>query len=132
MCIGLEETSDDDGKQIPLMDLNEPPFNQMKKKKDIKPSLDVLREEVKRRSAGDSTANNNKPKPNGWSAKKCIEWLQANPIATADDRTFLVKRAQAVKQVISNATQQKSPTSLGNQSLEGEQGNKWYGPIPYL
>ena len=120
--------------QRPLMDLNEIPFKLLKKKKDIKPSLDVLREEIKRRcgSTQDNTSPN-QPKPNGWSAKKCIEWLQANPITNTDDVSFLIRRAQAVKQVVANATQKTVSTSSNQASGPGgEQGNKWTGSLPYL
>ncbi len=131
LCIGLVETSGDDGSsKVPLMDLNEVPFKLMKKKKDIKPSLDVLREEVKRRSQLD-TSNATKPKPNGWNAKKCHDWLMANPITRNEDVAFLVKRAKAVKQVVANATQKSVQTSSGNQS-EADQGSKWFGLLPYL
>ena len=51
---------------------------------------------------------------------------------SADDITFLVRRARAVKQVIANATQKTPPTASSKQSPEGEQGNKWFGPLPYL
>ncbi|KAG7338851.1 hypothetical protein IV203_012779 [Nitzschia inconspicua] len=71
ICIGLEETIED--KTVPLMDLNEVSFKLIKKKKDIKPSLEILREEVKRRSESNKQ-DGNKPKPNGWSAKKCTDW----------------------------------------------------------
>jgi len=47
-CIGLEETLDD-GTTKPLLDFNEDPFKLLKKK-DIKPSLECLRDEVRRRS----------------------------------------------------------------------------------
>jgi hypothetical protein len=127
LCIGLKETLDDNGTTSPLMDLNEIPFKNMKKKKDIKPSLDVLREEVRRRSCPDSSPT--KPKPNGWSAKKCLDWLEANPITSADDVCFLVRRARAVKQVVTNATQKAGSTSS---TQPAEQGNKWVGPLPYL
>lgn len=130
LCIGLEETSGDDGSKLPLMDINEYPFKLMKKKKDIKPSLDVLREEVKRRGELDHT-NTNKPKPNGWNAKKCHDWLKANPITSDQDVAFLLQRVMAVKQVVANATQ-KTVSVSGNQPTDGEQGSKWFGPLPYL
>ena len=122
----------DDGTKIPHMNLNENPFKLMKKKKDIKPSLDVvLKEEVKRRSESDDTIIN-KPKPNGWNAKKCQEWLKANPITATADVAFLFPRAKAVKQVVKNATQ-KTVTAPGNRHSDGgEQGNKWFGSLPSL
>jgi hypothetical protein len=94
------------------MDLNEDTFKLMKKKKkDIKPSVDVLREEVKRRS--DQAINiTNKPKPNGWNATKCYDWLKANPITNTNDIAVLFQKAKAVKQVVANATQ-KTVTGLG-------------------
>ena len=108
LCIGLhDDASDNDGVKPQLMDLNESPFKNMKKKKDIKPSLDVLREEVKRRSQLNQNIDN-KPKPNGWNAKKCFEWLTSNPITSAQDVAFLTQRAKAVKQVVANATQKVS------------------------
>lgn len=124
-------SEDDDGPKVPLMDLNESPFKDMKKKKEIKPSVEILREEVKRRSECNNSNNDNKPKPNGWTAKKCYEWLNANPITTEEDVAFLSQRAKAVKQVVANATQ-KVISSSSNPSVEVEQGNRWFGPLPYL
>ncbi|KAG7352769.1 hypothetical protein IV203_008817 [Nitzschia inconspicua] len=66
ICIGLEETIEE--KTVPLMDLGEDPFKSIKKKKDIKPSLEILREEVKRRSEINNPVGN-KPKPNAWSQR---------------------------------------------------------------
>ena len=131
LCIGLQETPSEDGSTVPLMDLDQHPFNLMKKKKDIKPSLDVLKDEVTRRSNLDAS-NANKPKPKGWNAKKCYEWLKANPITTAEDVAFLVKRAKAVKQVIENASQKSVTTPSSSAGTETEQGNKWTGQLPYL
>ena len=131
LCIGLEETIDDDtGLKVPLMDLNEDAFKSLKKKKDIKPSLDILREEVKRRSDF-LVQDGNKPKPNGWSITKCQDWLKANPITTDADVSFLVKRAKAIKQVVANATQ-TTVSPANPSSVATENGNKWYGPLPYL
>lgn len=133
LCIGLEdENVENDGLKVPLMDLNESPFKLMKKKKDIKPSLEVLREEVKRRSERVDMSTSNKPKPNGWSAKKCVEWLMTNPVSNEDDVAFLFKRAKAVKQVVENATQKVVTQSTRNRPSEAEQGSKWVGPLPYL
>ncbi|KAG7343048.1 hypothetical protein IV203_020993 [Nitzschia inconspicua] len=123
ICIGLEETIED--KTVPLMDLNEDSFKLIKKKKDIKPSLEILREEVKRRNESNKQ-DGNKPKPNGWSAKKRTDWLKANPITGEADVAFLFKRAKEIKKVMANATQKKSS------SYAAEQGNKWYGHLPYL
>jgi hypothetical protein len=129
LCIGLEETSDD-GTTIPLLDLNEGPFKLLKRK-EIKPSLDVLRDEVTRRSELDSTRTNF-PKPKGWHATKCHDWLKENPITTDNDIAFLFKKAKEVKQVVANDTQ-KTPTASNNQpSGDAEQGIRWFGPLPYL
>ena len=46
LCISLEETLDD-GTRKPLLDFNEDPFKLLKKK-DIKPSLECLRVEIRR------------------------------------------------------------------------------------
>ena len=127
LCIGLEETLDD-GSKRPLLDFNEPIFKSLKKK-DIKPSLDCLREEIKRRSGRDPNKTNI-PKPNGWNAPKCLNWLKANPITNDDDVTFLQKKAKEVKQVAANASQ-RTPESLENLPSD-EIGNKWFGPLPYL
>ena len=130
LCIGLEETSADDGLKVALMDLNDHPLKLMKKKKDIKPSVDVLRAEVKRRSERDNT-NPNKPKPNGWNGNKCIEWLNDNPIVNDDDVAFLFKKAKEVKNVVAAATKKKN-SLVGNSPPDSEQGNKGFGSLPYL
>ncbi|KAG7365348.1 hypothetical protein IV203_038551 [Nitzschia inconspicua] len=123
LCIGLEETIDD--KTVPLMDLSEDSFKSIKKKKDIKPSLEILREEVKRRSEINNQ-DRKKPRPNSWNAKRCTDWLKANPITEEADVAFLVKRAKENKQVVANPTQKNSSSDVT------EQGNKWFGPLPYL
>ena len=130
LCIGLDETLDDGLTKKPLLDLNESPFKSLKKK-DIKPSLECLKEEVKRRSGLEVNRAKNIPKPNGWSAPKCIEWLKDNPITTNDDVAFLYRKEKEVKEIVANATQ-KAPAASANQSLDGEPGNKWFGPLPYL
>lgn len=132
LCIGLEETIDDNtGLKVPLMDLNEDSFKSLKKKKDIKPSLDILREEVKRRSELNNQEGN-KPKPNGWTITKCQDWLKANLITADADVAFLVQRAKAIKQVVANATQTTVTSANPPSVASTEHGNKWYGPLPYL
>ncbi|KAG7368520.1 hypothetical protein IV203_031263 [Nitzschia inconspicua] len=42
------------------------------------------------------------------------------------DVAFLFKRAKEIKKVVANATQKNSSSDAS------EQGNKWYGPLPYL
>jgi hypothetical protein len=68
LCIGLEETNDDRTRN-PLLDFNEDPFKNLKKK-DRKPSVDCLRDEVRRRSGLAAFAK--VPKPNGWNIAKCF------------------------------------------------------------
>jgi hypothetical protein len=128
LCIGLEEI-DDNGSKKPLLDFNEAPFTSLKKK-EIKPSLDCLREEVKRRSDLAPSNPTKAPKPNGWNAAKCIEWLKENPILSDDDIAFLHRKVMEVREVVANGTTQKSV----NQESDGdrETGNKWIGPLPYL
>jgi hypothetical protein len=83
------------------------------KEKGIKPSLDVLRDKVKRRSEREIN-NTNFTKPNGWHATKCHDWLKANPITTDNDVALLFKKAKEVKQVLAN-TKLKTPTASNNQ-----------------
>jgi hypothetical protein len=130
LCIGLEETHDN-GSRKPLLDLNEEPFKFLKKK-EIKPSVDCLRDEVKRRS-GRAPINTKPPKPNGWNASKCIEWLKENPITSEDDIAFLKTKAKEVREVVANATQRMA-SSTTTESTDGdrETGNKWVGHLPYL
>lgn len=125
----MDETLDDGLTKKPILDLNEIPFKSLKKK-DIKPSLECLKEEVKRRSRLEVNRANI-PKPNGWSAPKCVEWLKDNPIKTKDDVAFLYRKAKEMKEIAANATQ-KAPAASANQSLDGEPRNKWFGPLPYL
>ena len=131
LCFGLEETLDD-GTKKPLLDVNENPFCLLKKK-DIKPTVDCLRAEVKRRSEGQEPNKAKLPKPNGWNAQKCIDWLKANPIASEQDVAFLHQRAKEVKQVVANATQKApGPNGTSTADMEQETGNKWVGSLPYL
>ncbi|KAG7363792.1 hypothetical protein IV203_027153 [Nitzschia inconspicua] len=98
-------------------------FLQINKEEErYQPSLEILREEVKRRSESNKQ-DGNKPKPNGWSAKKCTDWLKANPITGEADVAFLFKRAKEIKKVVANATQKKSSSDAA------EQGNKCFKDI---
>ncbi|KAG7339920.1 hypothetical protein IV203_024970 [Nitzschia inconspicua] len=137
LCIGLEESIDDDdtGMKVPLMDLNEDSFKFIKEKKGITPSLEILREEVKRRSESNKNQQDgNKPKPNTWNATKCTDWLKANPITGEADVAFLFKRAKEIKQIVvaGNNPTQKTVAAVNSSSDTTKHGNKWFGPLPYL
>ena len=82
LCVGIK---DDDGAAI--FDLEMQPWKSLKKK-DVKPSRGEYAKEVIRRSEGLSDKSKT-PKTAYWSATKCIEWLQCNPIHNDADILFL-------------------------------------------
>jgi hypothetical protein len=98
MCIGLEETNDD-GTRKPLLDFNNDPFKNLKKK-DGKPSSDCLRDEVRRQSGLAAFAK--VPKPNGWNIAKCFNWLEKHPLSNNNDVAFLQRKAKEARQVAFN------------------------------
>jgi hypothetical protein len=91
LCIGLETTTND-AQTKPLLDFNDDSFKNLKKK-DIKPSLEHLRNEITRRSLLDDTSTK-KPKPKGWNLSKCLQWFMQNPITNVDNVVFLEKKSQ--------------------------------------
>jgi hypothetical protein len=119
LCIGLETTTNDN-KTKPLLDFNDDSFKNLKKK-DIKPSLEHLREEITRRSFFDDTPK--KPKPKGWNFSKCLQWLMEHPITSDEDVAFLEKKAKEVIQIASAAA--------GCQD-DVDSGKNWVGHLPYL
>jgi hypothetical protein len=121
LCIGLETTTDDAQKK-PLLDFNDDCFKNLKKRKDIKPTLEHLREEITRRSFFDDTPK--KPKPKGWNFSKCLQWLMQNPITNHDDVAFLEKKVQEVIQIAAAA----APDCQG----DDDSGKNWVGALPYL
>jgi hypothetical protein len=67
-------------------------------KKDIKQSVDFLREEISRRSLIEGSVQKI-PKPKGWTFSKCLQFLVQHPITGADEIAFLKKKIQDVLQV---------------------------------
>ena len=119
LCIGLETTTND-AKTKPLLDFNDDSFKNLKKK-DIKPSLEHLRNEITRRSLLDDTPK--KPKPKGWNFSKCLQWLMQNPVTNADDVVFLEKKVAEVIQIAAAAADCQG---------DEDSGKNWVGPLPYL
>ena len=112
LCIGLE-TMTDDGATKPLLDFDESTFKNLKKK-DIKPSVDFLREEISRRSLIEGSVQKI-PKPKGWTFSKCLQFLVQHPITSADEIAFLKKKVQEVLQVVNEASK----------ADDEEYGKKW-------
>jgi hypothetical protein len=119
LCIGLETTTND-GETKPLLDFNDDSFKNLKKK-DIKPSLEHLLNEITRRSLLDDTPK--KPKPKGWNFSKCLQWLMQNPVTNDDDVVFLKKKVEEVIQIADAAA---------NCQGGEDSGKNWVGPLPYL
>ncbi|KAG7337502.1 hypothetical protein IV203_017613 [Nitzschia inconspicua] len=140
LCIGLDESiddNDDTGWKVPLMDLNEDSFKfiqeekKKKKKKGINPSLEILREEVKRRSESNNQQDGNKPKPNTWDAEKCTDWLKANPITWRGRCRFSLPKSQRYQ--TDRRRCQQCHTQENSSSDTTKHGKKWFtGPLPYL
>ncbi|KAG7346511.1 hypothetical protein IV203_005585 [Nitzschia inconspicua] len=120
ICIGLEETIED--KTVPLMDLNEDSFKLIKKKKDIKPSLEILREEVKRRSESNKQ-DGNKPKPNGWSAKK-HQFLEITWSAEENSERRKCELKKSSEQSVIVDTETRSGTKTADSSIGGDGGRQ--------
>jgi hypothetical protein len=119
LCIGLE-TMTDDGATKPLLDFDKSTFKNLKKK-DTKPSVDFLREEITRRSLIEGSIQKI-PKPKGWTFSKCLQFLVQHPITGADEIAFLKKKVQEVLQVVNEASK----------SDDEEYGKKWVGQLPNL
>jgi hypothetical protein len=101
LCIGLETTTND-GATKPLLDFEDSIFKNLKKK-DLKPSVDFLREEVTRRSFIEGSVQKI-PKPKGWTFSKCLQFLVQHPITGADEIAFLKKKVQEVLEVVNEAS----------------------------
>jgi hypothetical protein len=131
LCIGLEETNDD-GTKKPLLDFNKDPFKNLKKK-DRKPSVDCLRDEVRRQSGLAALAK--VPKPNGWNIAKCFNWLEKHPLSNNNDVAFLQRKAKEARQVAFNATNNntgKDSSTHQQSNGDAKSGNRWTGQLPYL
>ena len=87
MSIGVH----DDGGHL-LIDPNKAPWDKLPKKQ-IKPTLDLLREEIKCRwmTATEQPMKDKEPAPNNWDKNKLMKWLEDHPIAAANDVSFLKK-----------------------------------------
>lgn len=120
LCIGLETTTDD-AQTKPLLDFNDDCFKNLKKRKDIKPTLEHLREEITRRSFFDDTPK--KPKPKGWNFSKCLQWLMEHPITSDEDVAFLEKKAKEVIRIA---------TAAADCQDDVDSGKNWVGHLPYL
>ena len=120
LCIGIK---DDDGGAI--FDLEMQPWKSLKKK-DVKPSRGEYAKEVLRRSEGLSDKSKI-PKTAYWSATKCIEWLQSNPIHNNDDILFLKSEVSRLRRIIMHAEQDREEASGQQQGT-----SSWRGPLPYL
>jgi hypothetical protein len=119
LCIGLETTAED-GATKPLLDFDDSAFKNLKKK-DIKPSVDFLREEVTRRSLIEGSVQKI-PKPKGWTFSKCLQFLVQHPITGADEIAFLKTKVQEILQVVNEASK----------ADDDDSGKKWVGQLPYL
>jgi hypothetical protein len=118
MCVGLIGLTGS-----PLVDLNEEPWCKLKKK-DIKPTLKCLINEVGRRSQSDDKNSDDKKKPRSknWNAAKCTEWLVDNPIKDPTDVSFIKKEVDRFKMSIVAAVDDE----------ENQASGQWRGAVPYL
>ena len=63
------------------IDVDKAPFTVLPRR-EVKPLLNELRGEVKRRSADQGSPT----KPNNWTASQCMKWLNENPVSVEADR----------------------------------------------
>jgi hypothetical protein len=120
LCIGLETTSDD-GTTKPLLNFDDSAFKKLKKK-DIKPTLEFVKEEIQRRYLVEGSIQK-LPKPKGWTFSKCLQFLMEHPITGDNEISFLTKKAKEVIQLLQEAsTPEEDDNSL----------KKWVGQLPYL
>jgi hypothetical protein len=101
LCIGLETTSDD-GTTKPLLNFDEPAFKKLKKK-ELKPTLEFVREEIQRRYLLEGSIQK-LPKPKGWTFSKCLQFLMEHPSTGENKIAFLNKKAKEVQQLVQEAS----------------------------
>ncbi len=99
ICIGLKR---DDGSD--LINENEEPFVGMKKR-EFKPKLDTLRDEVDRRWNLVKTINDDDLPIKKWKIPKCVEWLHDNPVTAEKDIEFLKQELAKMVQLYIEARQ---------------------------
>ncbi len=130
MSIGAR---DDDGH--PLNDPDAAPWDKLPKKQ-IKPTLDVLQQEIKRRwsTATVQPIKDKEPASKNWDKNKLMKWLEDHPIAAADDVSFLKKEVASMKRVVLNAAREKNKEQEKMSDLDGTASKykSWNGRIPYL
>jgi hypothetical protein len=111
MAIGLKDACGNE-----LVDNTKPPWSKLTKK-DVKPLLKDLIEEINRRSSCTKA-----PKCKSWKAHACTTWLIANPIVGEDDVIFIRRRCEEFDAASQAADTEKLAASDGN----------WRGSVPYL
>ncbi|CAB9520310.1 unknown protein [Seminavis robusta] len=68
--------------------VEEEPYRSMKLKKKVTATQKHMVEEIKRRCIVDGHLE--QPKCGHWDKKKCLVWLQRNPLTNASDRAFVI------------------------------------------
>jgi hypothetical protein len=70
------------------------------------------------------------PKAANWSATKCTEWLEENPIQDQDDISFLKNEVSRLSNIIICAEREREEEQARQQG--GSTGMPWRGALPYL
>ncbi|CAB9521922.1 hypothetical protein SEMRO_1249_G256020.1 [Seminavis robusta] len=82
------------------------PYRSMKLKKKVTPTQKHMVEEIKRRCIVDGHLEH--PKCGHWDKKKCLVWLQRNPLTNASDRAFVIAAEKKLFDLVTRVSQENS------------------------
>lgn len=114
MAIGLTTPSGE-----ALVNIDQPPWSNIKKRREVIPNQKNLLAEMKRRLTVLCKAG---PRPANWTVAKITEWLIANPVKASADTKFITEEINKFRDVIEAA----------EQSTVSATEKHWRGQVPYL
>ncbi|CAB9516211.1 unknown protein [Seminavis robusta] len=103
---------------------DEEPYASMKFRKKVVPTQKHLTDEIKRRCIVDKP-NEKHPSPRNWDKKKCMAWLQANPVGNGSDRAFIIAEERKLYDLVLKAQNEKD-------EKEKERASPWNYTEPYI
>ena len=105
-------------------------FWDCEEKKNWLPTIDILQDEVRRRSVM-NRPEGTKPKAcNSWKKYRLKEWLKENPITDEKDKVFLLQEYEYFRQKVFKAEEERK---LQNPDLyKTSARSDWIGMLPWL
>ncbi|CAB9524440.1 hypothetical protein SEMRO_1537_G280720.1 [Seminavis robusta] len=116
MGIGLKTG---DGREVGNTDVE--PYASMKFRKKVVATQRNLVEEIKRRCKVDALKQ---PTCTYWNRKKCVEWLQKNPVSHTGDRAYILMEEKKLYDLLVKAANEKEDKK--------EKASPWNHPEPYI